>query len=392
MPPRHGKSLICSTNFPLWYLGRNPTHNVIFTSYGQQVANNFGYKVKTQMLHPIFKTIFPEVKVAPESFSKKDLKLQNGGSYYAVGAGGPLTSLGGDLIIIDDPIKNRQDAESVLKRETLQAWYQSTLYTRQSPNCVMILIQTRWHDDDLAGWILKNDTEKEWVHLNLPAINEKEEALWPEQWPIEKLLKTKMDIGSREFSALYQQRPVLDAGGLFKRSWWRYYKMRPQFKRIVQFWDTAQKVGVSNDYSVCATWGEADDGYYLLDIWRNKVEAPELERVVKSLYDKHMPSAVVIEDKSSGASLIQYLRKKTVLPILAFNPGQRDKVIRASAITPVVESGRAFLPEGASFLEDFILEHELFPNTAHDDTVDSTSMALDFFTMRQAPVYRIRNL
>ena len=175
MPPRHGKSQLASVYFPAWYMGRNPQSNVIFTSYGQSIANDFGYKVKTVFTNPTYKSIFPEYQLSDIAYSKNEMRSTSGGVYYAVGAGGPLTSRGGDCIIIDDPIKNREDAESELMREKIWSWYRSTLFTRKSPNATIILIQTRWHSDDLMGKILKEEAS-DWHILNLPAINDKNEA------------------------------------------------------------------------------------------------------------------------------------------------------------------------------------------------------------------------
>lgn len=388
MPPRHGKSLLCSRMFPAWYLGRNPHHRIIAASYAQALANDFGRAVRNTIADDRYQSVFTGSRLASDSSAIQKFDLDAGGGYFAAGVGGPITGKGGDLIIVDDPVANREAAQSQLQRESLWTWFTTVLDTRRAPNAKMLLIMTRWHDDDLAGRIMKLESEK-WKVLSLPAINDKGEALWPEAYPISDLLDRKQKMG-RDFEALYQQNPMPLKGALFKRHWWKSYATAPAtFKRIVQFMDCAQKVGVSNDYSVCATWGETDAGYYLLDVWRHKVEAPDLERATKSNYEKWKPNALVIEDKSSGSSLIQALRQKTRIPVIAYDPKARDKIVRASAATPLVESGRCHLPDSAPWLEDFLIEHERFPASSHDDQVDTTSMMSEYFSAQ--PNYNIRS-
>ena len=161
---------------------------------------------------------------------------------------------------------------------------------------------------------------------------------------------------------------------------------------VVQFWDCAQKPGVTNDWSVCATWARTENGFYLIDLWREKVELPDLERAVKTNFHKHKPNAVVIEDKASGIGLIQTLLRETDLPVIPYDPGQRDKVSRAIAVTPTVEAGKCFLLDTIEGLEDFLSEHEKFPKGAHDDTVDTTSMMVEHFSMRGNSRPRVRTL
>ncbi len=201
----------------------------------------------------------------------------------------------------------------------------------------------------------------------------------------------RADLGARAAEGQLNQNPIAAGGGLFKRAWWKRYREAPIYTRIVQFWDCAQKPGITNDYSVCATGGESEYGFFLMDIWRNKVSAPQLEQAVQNQYDRFKPNAIVIEDKSSGSSLIQNMNFKTKLPILPWEPGQRDKQVRASAVTPTVESGKVYLPEIGDWIETFIIEHERFPNAEHDDQVDTTSMALEYLRAGSA-FPRIRSL
>ena len=180
------------------------------------------------------------------------------------------------------------------------------------------------------------------------------------------------------FAGQYMQRPAPLGGGIFKEAWWRYYSALPKVKRIIQSWDTSFKVKEQNDYSVCTTWAECDAGYYLIDRFKDKMEYPELKRTAINLANTHKPNAILVEDKASGQSLIQELRRDTKLPVVAIQVDS-DKVSRAHATTPLIESGRVFLPEEAPWLLDYIAQLGTFPNAAHDDDVDSTTQALNYF-------------
>lgn len=369
MPPRHGKSEFTSFWLPAWFLETFQDKRVIIASHGQELASNFGRKIRNEMASNEFFRNRPRM----DSEAANRFDTTGGGGLIAAGVGGPITGKGADLFLIDDPYKDMQQARSVVYRARLEEWYDAVARTRLEPGGSMILIMTRWHEHDLAGKFLQNSS---WQYIRLPALAEENDplgrapgqALCPERYDEAALNLIRTDqTGTHTWEALYQQNPLPIEGGLFKRAWWRFYRERPAFSRIYQFWDCAQKVGISNDYSVCATWGQAIDGFYLIDLWRQKVEAPQLQQAVHTLYAKHSPQAVYIEDKSSGSSLIQYLRQNSRIPVIAYDPGQRDKEIRASAATPLVESGKCFLPLGASFVEDFIQEHERFPNVEHDD-------------------------
>lgn len=267
-------------------------------------------------------------------------------------------------------------------------WYTDDLYTRREPGAAIVLIMTRWHEDDLAGRILASEDAADWTVISLPALAEvndplgrsEGEALCPERFDEDDLDEIKIVQGS-SFPALYQQRPSALEGAIFKREWWRYFREAPKFGRIVQSWDTAFKVGQDNDFSVCTTWGEADNGWYLLDRWSRRVEFPALKATAIALAAQFEPGVVLVEDKASGQSLIQELRRDSRLPILAIKVDS-DKVTRAYAVTPSIETGRVFLPESAPWLTDYIDSMAAFPNAAHDDDVDSTTQALNYMIGR----------
>ncbi|MGA8643879.1 phage terminase large subunit [Candidatus Binatus sp.] len=384
MPPRHGKSMTTSQLFPAWYLGRNPSKSIIASSYGQELASDFGRRVRNFASERLHRQIFPECVIADDSDSVHRFHTTAGRAYYAVGAGGPLTGRGADLLLIDDPIKSADDARSPVFRRSLQDWYESTAYTRLEPAGAVVLIQTRWHEADLAGWLLREHASEGWKVISLPAIGETNEGwrnegdpLWCERFPLETLARIREAIGTASWSALYQQRPVSEEGGIFKRQWWREYAGAVECHRTIFSLDTAFKAGLSNDFSVVAIVSEAKDGYYIRHVSRGRWEFPELKRQAVALAEIWRPNGVLIEDAASGQSLIQALRAETRLPILPVRP-MGDKVSRAHAVSPLIESGRVFVPAEASWLADFLDEMTSFPAAPHDDMVDAITQALNY--------------
>jgi predicted phage terminase large subunit-like protein len=393
LPPRHGKSLLGTVIFAAWYLGCHPERSIISASYGQELADDFGRQVRNLVNSPIHRAIFPECRLANDSSSMHRFATTAGGLYFAVGCGSPTTGRGADLLIIDDPIKGAEEARSELSRRSVHEWYSSVARTRLQPDGAIVLISTRWHCDDLAGRLLLGDQGENWHVLSLPAIAEVNEsfrrageALWPEKFSLEILNQTRKEVGAAVWASLYQQRPSAADGTVFKREWFCFYREPPPLKRTVQSWDTAFKLGAENDYSVCSTWGVAENGYYLLHCWRGRVEFPELKKRMKWLAAEYRPNQVLIEDRASGQSAIQELRCETALPIIAVKVDS-DKVSRAQAVTPLVEAGKVFLKESAPYLQDYLDEFAAFPTGVHDDAVDSTTQALNY--LRHQPVHEV---
>ena len=350
LPPRHGKSLLASILFAAWYLGRHPDHHVIFVTYGQEFSDDFGRLVRNLLKDPLYQAIFPDCRLSDDSTAAHRFTTTHGGAYFAVGRGGPITGRGANLLIIDDPLKDNEEASSETIRRSLHEWYRSVAYPRLMPGGRIVLIQTRWHEDDLAGRLLREQRER-WELLSMPAIAESDDAfrkegepLWPERFPLPQLEQIRAAIGGRAWASQYQQRPSAATGAVFRRHWWQFYRppLHGPFNRIVQSWDTAFKKGTENDYSVCTTWGVADNRYYLLHLYRERVEFPELKRVLASLAEQWKPSAILVEDRASGQSLIQELKTSTVLPIIPVKVDS-DKQTRAQAVTPLIEAGRVFL-------------------------------------------------
>jgi predicted phage terminase large subunit-like protein len=393
MPPRHGKSLTASCIFPAWFLGRNPTKSVIAASYGADLAEDFGRRVRNLMSDPLHTAIFPGSRLSGDSAAQRRFDTTAGGSYYAVGRGGAVTGRGADLLLLDDLLKDSEEARSDAIRRSMHDWFQHVAYTRLAPGGALVLIQTRWHADDLAGRLLREHASENWQVINMPALAESDddlrkagEALWPERFSLETLKMIRTAVGSSAWASLYQQQPSAAEGQVFKREWWRFFREQPACKRIVQSWDTAFKTGAENDYSVCTTWGVADNGYYLLWLWRDRVEFPELKKRMGLLAQQWRPQQILVEDQASGQSLIQELRFSTCLPIIPIK-ADRDKMARAQSVTPLIEAGRVFLPESAPWLNDYLDEMAGFPAAVHDDAVDSTTQALNY--VRHQPVQEI---
>ena len=394
VPPRHGKSELVSLRFPCWYLGKHPTAQIVQAGYAESIALLHSRQARDIFVSPENRAVFPEVHfrperagqetIIPERQSAHEWGTKQGGSYYAVGVGGGLTGRGFDIGIIDDPTKDAEEASSQLIRDKVWEWYRTVFRTRLQPNAAILVVMTRWHTDDLVGRLLKqmkeDPTSDQWEILHLPAIKDNQ-ALWSDRYSLETLKSIRSTVGGRAFESLYQGNPTIAEGNIIKREWWKYYKERPAFSRIIHSWDTAFKAKAENDYSVCTVWGEAANGYYLLDVWRQKVEYPELKRAAISLYGRDHPGAVLVEDKASGQSLIQELKRDTPMPVLPIKV-DADKVARVNAITPLIEAGKVFLPEAAPWLHNYIEELSSFPTGEHDDSVDSTSQFLKYVANR----------
>ena len=391
LPPRHGKSMLTSEIFVSWYMGRHPGRYVVGASYSTDLATDFGRKVRNSIADPLHTAIFPNCKLADDSGGQQKFNTTANGAYFAVGRGSGLTGRGAHLLLLDDLLKDRAEADSDVIRKGLHEWYGYVAYTRLMPDAAIVNIQTRWHEDDLGGRQLREQPD-EWTVLNLPAIAEQDEpfrkageALWPERYPLATLEKIRTVIGSAAFISLYQQRPSAVSGAVFQRLWWRTYAEPPtEFKRIVFSLDTAFKTGAENDWTVCTVWGVTANAFYLLHLWRQRVELPDLKRKLIELAVEWNPNAILIEDAASGQSLIQELRAGTTLPVRAVKV-ERDKVSRAHAVTPLIEAGKVFIPEKAPWVDAFLDETASFPNGQFDDSVDSVTQALNYLRAPREP-------
>lgn len=397
MPPRHGKSEMISKHFPVFHLLNQPSHRIMLTSYQSTLSAEWSRKARDEFEF-LGKQYFD---MNLEFGSKRNDKWSIegfGGGVEATGIRGGQTGKGANILIIDDPVKNDEEALSLRMREKNWEWFRSTAYTRLEPDGAIIIIMTRWSYDDLVGRVIKESDEK-WDIIDFPAIaNEDDilgrspgESLWPQRYPIEKLLSIKNNVGSYWFNSLYQQKPTNSETQIIKLEWWQYYSELPHFKYILQSWDTAFKDNETNDYSVCITFGLSDNNkLYILDVFRQRLQFPELLVITKALAAKYNPNNILIEDKASGQSLIQSLKRETRLPITEVE-ADADKIIRAHLIAPHLESGNIYLPMEAPWLADFLLEMQEFPRASHDDQVDALTLIAPHYQKLTMPLELFNN-
>lgn len=394
MPPRHGKSEIISKYFPAWYLGLNPDERIILTSYEANFAASWGRKSRDVLLDN--QALF-NIKISTESASASDWNIsKHVGGMNTAGVGGPCTGKGAKIFIIDDPVKNNEEAMSEVMREKTWEWFKSTAYTRLEPDGAIIIVITRWHDDDLVGRIQKEQANggEQWEVVDFPAIatdddilgRKKGEALWPQRFGIDDLRRIEKTLGTFWFASMYQQNPVPLAGAIIKREWWKYYSVLPDrkaFRRYIWVWDTAVKTGEENDYSVGIYMGETDTDYYIINVVREKLEYPELKRTIEQYFRSSRASIIIVEDKSSGQQIIQEFSRGTKLPIVAAGSEDQkvmpDKVTRALLVTPLIQSGLVYISENAPWVAEFLDECLKFPKGKHDDQVDALVYGLDYF-------------
>lgn len=391
MPPRHGKSMLASEFFPAWYLGRNPDHYVVTATYAQELADDFGRKVKNQIEDASFQAIFPGVTLAGDSKSAKRFHVHGSmggyehstnqrGAFYAVGVGGPLTGRGAHLLLIDDPVKNREDAESEITRRKIRDWYSSTAYTRLMPGGRIVIIQTRWHEDDLAGWLQAEHMHEGWVVLDLPAINDAGEALWPEQYPIEALEGIKRALTPRDWSALYQQRPSPDTGDYFKREWIHTADVMPPVENMLIYGASDYAVtSKGGDYTVHVVVGVDPDGrMWLLDLWRAQAGSDVWVETFCDLVRKWRPVAWAEETgqiKSGvGPFLIKRMMETGSYVVREQFPTRGDKAVRAQSIRGRMASAGLYVQKDAEFVTDLVNEMMSFPVGVHDDQVDALGL------------------
>jgi predicted phage terminase large subunit-like protein len=372
MPPRHGKSELASKRFPAWCLGRDPKRQIIAASYNSDLANDFGRNVRNIVAEPEFGQVFPGVALATDSAAANRMNTNHGGAYVAAGVGTAVTGRGANIALIDDPFKDREEADSERRRELVWDWYRSTLYTRLMPGGAIVLIQTRWHEDDLAGRLLAQEGDQ-WEVLELPAINAEGKALWPEWYDEKALARIQATIGPREWSALYQQRPQPDEGTFFKREWLSTGRQLPQGLRYYGTSDYAVTDG-GGDFTVHRVWGIDSAGdVYRVDGWRGQTASDEWIERKLDLVAKYKPLCWFGEggviQKAIEPMLKRRMRERNVYCRLEWLPSVSDKPTRARSFQAMAATGRVHFELGAD-LSEFLV----FPAGKHDDEVDTASL------------------
>jgi len=384
IPPRNLKSICVNVAWPAWLLGQDPSIRIMSSSYSQSLSNKHSQDCRLIMNSTWYQELFPWTQISKGENQKSKFVTTKRGFRFSTSTGGTATGEGGDILIIDDP-QNPSKINSKKYREKTIEWFEQTFVSRlnNKKTGAIIIVMQRLHAEDLCGYLLEHKRDQ-WDLLKLPAIQDESSGLTlhPEREDIAALNKVKLELGEYNFSAQYQQEPVPNKGSMIQKSWLKYYSKdkRMNFQQIIQSWDTAIKAKDEHDYSVGITIGIHNNNYYLLDILRDKFEFPELMRNVEKFAIKWKPQAILVEDKSSGQSLIQSLKDK--LPIIAIKP-KFDNITRFATHTPLFETGKIFLDPDASW--KLALEQELlsFPKSAHDDQIDALSQALSYSQIRK---------
>lgn len=371
MPPRHGKSELASKRFPAWCLGRKPTRQIIAASYNSDLANDFGRNVRNIVGEPEFMEVFPSVTLASDSHAANRMNTNHGGAYVAAGVGTAVTGRGAHIALIDDPFKDREEADSERRRDIVWDWYRSTLFTRLMPGGAIVLIQTRWHEDDLAGRLLESEGDQ-WEVLELPALDDGK-ALWPEWYDEAALERIKATIGPREWSALYQQRPQPDEGTFFNRSWLLSYDHKPQGLSVYGVSDYAVTDG-GGDYTVHQVWGVDSEGtLYRLATWRGQTSSDVWIEKKLDLIKEHKPFAWFGEggviQKAIEPALKRRMQDRKIFCRLEWLSSIHDKPTRARGFQARAAMGKVRFEPGAD-----ISEYLAFPAGKHDDEVDASSL------------------
>jgi predicted phage terminase large subunit-like protein len=392
MPPRHTKSEFASYLLPSWFLGKYPGKKVIQTSNTAELAVGFGRKVRNLVGSEVYAKIFPGVSLRQDSKAAGRWATNQNGEYFAIGVGGTVTGKGADLLIIDDPHSEQEAALAAHDPKVydkVYEWYTSGPRQRLQPGGAIIVVMTRWGKRDLVGQVLKAAAQRggeDWEVVEFPAILPSGKPVWPEFWSLKELEALREELPNGKWQAQYQQNPVAEEAAVIKREWWKRWEEEdpPDCEFVLQAWDTAFEKNQRADYSACTTWGvfyrndehgEPQANIILLNAIRDRVEFPDLKKLVLQQYKEWDPDSVVIEKRASGGPLIYELRAMNVM-VQEFTPVKgNDKITRLNAVSDIFASGRVWAPN-TSWAEEVVDEVAGFPNSEHDDYVDTVSLAL----------------
>jgi predicted phage terminase large subunit-like protein len=392
MPPRHSKSMTITETLPSYYLGQFTEDRIIEISYNDTFARKFGKKNK-EKVRQYGKELF-DVEIARDSSAHDEWSLDNNiGGMISRGVLSGITGQGADLMIIDDPIKNREEADSETHRQKVWDEWVDSFSTRLHPGAIVILILTRWHEDDLQGRLLNPEygDPLNWQVYNFPLEAEENdvlgrkagEPLWPERYGYSFIAERKKYPSS--FNALYQGRPTSQEGNLIKRDWWKYYDVLPRIQKRILSVDATFKDETDNDYVAIQVWGKSRADMYLIDNVKARMNFPTTLQAIRNILKKHPGIAgKYVEDKANGPAIISMLNRE-IGGFIKVNP-QGGKIARVNAVSPYIESGNVFLPRQAEWVHDFVEEAASFPKGKHDDQVDAMSQALNRFIYHNADI------
>ena len=389
--PRHGKSELTSWLLPAWLLGQDPSRKIISATHTTEFSQRFGRKVRNLIDTDTYRDIFPEVSLRADSKAAGRWDVSGGGEYFAIGVGGAMTGRGADLLVIDDPHTESAGINPTMEYfDSVYEWYSSGPRQRLQPGGAIVIVMTRWSQLDLTAKILETTSQREgsdkWEVIELPAVYENGEPLWPEFWPKKELDALKAELPLGKWLSQYQQTPTAEEGALIKREYWQEWNnvTPPQCTFIIQSIDTAHTKSARSDYSAITTWGvfehpnEVGDNVpniILLDSVNEKLEFPELKQRTHELYHQYEPDAFLVEAKAAGLPLIQELRASGI-PVTDYTPSRgQDKLSRVNAVSDIFASGLVWHPP-TRWAEQVIEQCASFPNGSHDDLVDCTTLAL----------------
>jgi predicted phage terminase large subunit-like protein len=409
MPPRALKSITVSVAWPAWLLGWDPRRRIIAASHSNMLSFKHSQDCRTIMQSEWFRSIFPNAGLSKTQNRKDKFCTTKQGFRFATSVGGALTGEGGDVLIIDDP-HNQQHVNKASYRQKVLEWYDQTIPTRLNDKNkgAIILVMQRVHEEDLTAHLLNKSGANNWTVLNLPAIFmdktdisfygrsfriKENELLQPEKEDHKTLKQIESEMGEANFTAQYLQRPYPKSGNMVRKNDIIYFKYSPEsFNSIIQSWDTAIKTGINSDYTVGTTWGICQDKFYLLRLTRLRLEYSNLKYTVKNEAQKWKASRVLIEDKASGQSLIQDLKLEGNLVVKPIKT-KDDKITRFARVVPYFENHQVLVHNNLRWRNSFINEITNFPNTSHDDIVDSVSQFLNFVKYEMGySRFRVRNL
>ena len=410
--PQRGKSEIVSRKFGLWWLGNFPSAKIIMSSYSAELSNSFNRDAQHTASSVSHKEVFPDLETGHENknltLRGNDLETGKGGHLYSVGVGGTTTgksagSIGKSadpgLFIIDDPTKDLAEAFSEVKRQSIKEWFQSVVSTRIHGTSHVIVTHTRWHSDDLAGWLIDNNQDGEWEVFSFPELGpdtdypnpydprtKDDEPLWPsEKGGYNELMKIKAAVGDYVWAALYQGKPRIAGGNIVKEDWIQYYTQLPfepsklRSSQLIQGWDLTFKKTTDGSYVVGATFARYESQFYLLDFYRKRVGIGDTMKAIKQMSERWPRCRqILVEEKANGSAILELLKKQVsgMIPVLP-NTSKDERLV---AVAPFFEAGNVYLPDMSVHTKDIVEELTAFPSAPNDDIVDCFSMILDRFS------------
>ena len=394
VPPRHGKSEIASRRFAAWHLGHNPHHEFIQCSYSGALAFSFSRATRQVMRDPEYEHLFPNARLSPDTQSVENWLTTEGGGFLAAGVGGPITGRGAHCLVIDDPVKNQEEADSETSRETVWEWYQTTAYTRLAPGGGVLVIQTRWHFDDLSGRLIDEQKRGGDVFkvINFPALAVEDEpfrnagdALHPERYDVSALKRIQRTLGPRPWSALYQQEPMSEDGAYFSKETIRMYRddERPSLDELNLYaaFDPAIGLKEMNDFTAGFLGGIDENGVlWIIDRVKKRMDAHDIAHQLCDWHEQYQPSAMGVEDgmilQTLGPLIDQVCRERGIVGFGAdliepLKVRKQDKVARARTLQGFIRQGLVRFPQNAPWMTGTLNEMLQFPFGKHDDQVDA---------------------